>query len=66
MAGKFRYDSGHFFSVVSNVSFARLHAGISTIEPVNTKAIPFSAFVDAVEEYAVDDETDSEGDMRIA
>ena len=29
-------------------------------------AIPFSAFVDAVDDYKADSVTDSEGDMRIA
>ena len=34
--------------------------------PENRQAIPFSAFVDAVEEYNADSATDSEGDMRTA
>ena len=43
-----------------------LHAGVSTIEPVSRHAISFSAFVDAVEEYIADSETDDEGSMRDA
>ena len=41
----------------------RLHAGVSTIEPQIRQAIPCSAFVDAVEDYEADSETDDEGDM---
>ena len=44
----------------------RLHAGVSTIEPQIRQAIPFLAFVDAVEDYEVDSETDDEGDMMNA
>jgi hypothetical protein len=44
----------------------RLHAGVSTIEPQIRQAIPFSAFVDAVEDYEADTETDDEGDMMNA
>ena len=44
----------------------RLHAGVSTIEPQIWQAIPFSAFVDAVEDYEADSETDDEGDMMNA
>ena len=36
------------------------------MEPETRQAIPFSAFVDAVDEYTKDSNTDSEGDMRIA
>ena len=43
-----------------------LHAGVSTIEPVSQHAIPFSAFIDVVEEYIEDSETDDEGSMREA
>jgi hypothetical protein len=44
----------------------RLHAGVSTLEAETRHAIPFSAFVDAVEEYQADSATDDEGSMRIA
>ena len=44
----------------------RLHAGVSTIEPQIWQAIPFSAFIDAVEDYEADSETDDEGDMMNA
>jgi len=33
--------------------------------PEFRQAIPFSAFADAVDDYKEDDNTDSEGDMRI-
>jgi hypothetical protein len=63
MAGRF------FFSLhISIYLFAipRLHAGVSTVEPQTGQAIPFEAFVDAVEEYEADSETDDEGDQIIA
>jgi hypothetical protein len=43
-----------------------LHAGVSTIEPEIRQAIPRSAFVEAVEEYEKDDETEDEGSGREA
>jgi hypothetical protein len=43
-----------------------LHAGVSTVEPQTRQAIPFEAFVDAVEEYEADSETDDEGDQMNA
>ena len=60
---------GFFFSVCLHVYIfisIRLHARVSTIEPQIRQAIPFSAFVDAVEDYEADTETDDEGDMMNA
>ena len=52
-----------FFYIYSFASILRLHAGVSTVEPQTRQAIPFEAFVDAVEEYEADSETDDEGDQ---
>jgi hypothetical protein len=41
----------------------RLHASVSTVERQTHQAIPFEAFIDAVEEYQADSETDDEGDQ---
>ena len=60
LAGKF------FFVLIVYIlinAFQSLHAGVSTMEPQQRQAISFSAFVDAVEEYERDSETDDEGDM---
>src|ERR1700679_343539 len=40
-----------------------LHAGLSTTEVKYRQGIPHSAFVDAVNEYEADSETDDEGSM---
>lgn len=41
-----------------------LHAGISTTTAIGIRqAIPESAFVDAVNDYVANSETDDEGDM---
>jgi cation transport regulator ChaB len=39
---------------------------VSTVEPQTHQAIPFEAFVDAVEKYVADSETDDEGDQMNA
>jgi hypothetical protein len=41
-----------------------LHAGVSTAEFRSRQAIPHSAFVDAVNDYQEDDETDDEGSIH--
>ena len=40
-----------------------LHAGVSTTVAEIHQAIPKSAFVDAVNDYVANSETDEEGDM---
>ena len=44
----------------------RLHAGVSTVEPQTRQAIPFDAFIDAVDDYEADSQTDDEGDQMNA
>jgi hypothetical protein len=62
MAGRFFSLHLHIFLFI----IIRLHAGVSTVEPQTRQAIPFSAFIDAVEDYEADSETDDEGDMMNA
>jgi hypothetical protein len=60
---------GFFFSYQFYIylfTFLRLHAGVSTTERQTCQAIPFEAFVDAVDDYEADSETDDEGSQRIA
>ena len=44
----------------------RLHAGVSTVEPQTRQAIPFDAFIDAVDDYEAESQTDDEGDQMNA
>ena len=41
-----------------------LHAGVSGTEFRSNQAIPHSAFVDAVNDYVADSETDEEGSIH--
>ena len=50
------FFSHHFYIYL--FAILRLHAGVSTVEPQTHQAIPFEAFVDAVEDYEADSETD--------
>jgi hypothetical protein len=63
MAGRFLFCH-HFYIYL--FAIGRLHAGVSTCEPQTPQAIPFEAFVDAVEDYEADSETDDEGSQRNA
>lgn len=42
---------------------ASLHAGVSTFTTGIKQAIPQSAFIDAVNDYIAQSETDDDGDM---
>ena len=64
MAGKFLLFYEILYLNVATIS--RLHTGVLTIEPEIRQAIPQSAFVDAVEEYEKDEETEDEGSGREA
>ena len=44
----------------------RLHAGVSMVEPQTHQAIPFGAFIDEVDDYEADSQTDDEEDQMNA
>lgn len=56
--GESFFLNGKFFSHKTS-----LHAGVSTTEGWIHQAIPHSAFVDAVNDYVANSETDDEGSM---
>jgi len=65
----YNYGQYFFFLIPINIylfAILRIHARVSTVEPQTRQAIPFNAFMDAVEEYEVDSETDDEGDQMNA